>query len=316
VQHASDVITVVDAGGVLTYVSPSCAQVCGHVPEELIGTSLSQLLHPGDLPRAAEFLAEAAHRHGSTSAMEWRIRHRDGTYRIVEVIGTNLLDAPNIDGIVLNGRDVTERNALEEQLAHQAFHDSLTGLANRALFRDRLAHALTRAERNMCAVAVLFLDLDDFKAVNDSLGHEAGDALLVGVADRLGDCVRASDTVARLGGDEFAMLIEDGTPEDVAEIANRVLEVLRAPLAVADREVFVRGSLGIAAAEPGTASAEDLLRTPTLPCITLNALAARAPSGLNRASTPRRSNVWLSQPTCAMQSSATNSKSITSQSST
>jgi diguanylate cyclase (GGDEF)-like protein/PAS domain S-box-containing protein len=260
VQHASDVITVVDGSGILKYVSPSCAQVCGHVPEELIGTSLSDLLHPGDLPRAMEFLAEAARRTGSTSPMEWRIRHRDGTYRMIEVLGTNLLADPNIGGLVLNGRDVTERNALEAQLAHQAFHDSLTGLANRALFRDRLAHALARAQRSKHATAILFLDLDDFKAVNDSLGHEAGDALLVGVAERLGECVRASDTVARLGGDEFAILIEDGTADDVDEIANRVLEVLRAPLTVADHEVFVRGSVGIAAAEPGCASAEDLLR--------------------------------------------------------
>jgi diguanylate cyclase (GGDEF)-like protein/PAS domain S-box-containing protein len=260
VQHASDVITVVDAACVVRYVSPSCAQVCGHNPAELIGTHLRDLLHPGDLTRASDFLAEAMRRPGSTSPMEWRIRHRDGTYRMIEVLGTNLLHDPNIGGVVLNGRDVTERNALEAQLAHQAFHDSLTGLANRALFRDRLSHALARAKRHLRSVAILFLDLDDFKAVNDSLGHEAGDALLVGVAERLADCVRASDTVARLGGDEFAILIEDGTGEEVDEVANRVLEVLRAPLTVAEHEVFVRGSVGIAAADPDSASAEDLLR--------------------------------------------------------
>ena len=260
VQHASDVITVVDTQGVLSYVSPSCAQVCGHEPTELIGTSLGELLHPNDLARAAEFLAEAASRQGSTSPMEWRVRHRDGTYRMIEVLGTNLLGDPNIGGVVLNGRDVTERNALEAQLAHQAFHDSLTGLANRALFRDRLSHALVRATRSMQSVAILFLDLDDFKAVNDSLGHEAGDALLVGVAARLGECVRASDTVARLGGDEFAILIEEGTSEEVDKIADRVLEVLGAPLMVQGHEVFVRGSVGIATAAPDSASAEDLLR--------------------------------------------------------
>ena len=260
VQHASDVIAVVDAVGVLKYVSPSCQQVCGHNPDELIGTPLSQLLDPNDLPLAASFLSEAATRRGSTAPVEWRIRHRDGTYRLIEVLGTNLLHDANVGGLVLNGRDITERNALEAQLAHQAFHDSLTGLANRALFRDRLGHALERARRTRQPVGVMFLDLDDFKAVNDSLGHEAGDTLLVGVAERLSECVRSSDTVARLGGDEFAILLEEGSSDEVDSVAERVLDVLRAPLAVQDHEVFVRGSVGVATAEPGAASAEDLLR--------------------------------------------------------
>ena len=260
VQHASDVIAVVDAGGVLKYVSPSCLKVCGHAPEQLVGTSLAAVLHPEDVPRAATFLGNAVSRRGSTSAIEWRVRHRDGTYRLIEVLGTNLIDDANVGGLVLNGRDVTERQALEAQLVHQAFHDSLTGLANRALFRDRLAHALERARRTARPLAVLFLDLDDFKAINDSLGHEAGDALLVGVAGRLSSHVRASDTVARLGGDEFAILIEEGRDADVADVAARVLENLRAPLMVAGREVFVAASIGIASPESATTSAEELLR--------------------------------------------------------
>src|SRR4029077_8884890 len=110
---------------------------------------------------------------------------------------------PRVKGLVLNARDVTERKALEEELAHQAFHDSLTGLSNRALFRDRVDHALTRAGRHNEFLAVLLLDLDGFKMINDSLGHDAGDELLVAVAERILAASRSSDTVARLGGDEF-----------------------------------------------------------------------------------------------------------------
>jgi diguanylate cyclase (GGDEF)-like protein/PAS domain S-box-containing protein len=261
VQNASDVIVVVDAGGVLDYVSPSCLKVCGHHPEQLVGTPLANLLHADDIPRAAAFLTDTGSRRSSTSAIELRVRHHDGSYRLIEVLGTNLIQDPNVGGFVLNGRDVTERQSLEAQLAHQAFHDSLTGLANRALFRDRLAHALERTRRAGRPLAVLFLDLDDFKAINDSLGHEAGDALLVGLAARLAECVRISDTVARLGGDEFAILVEDGDADEVAAVADRILESLRAAFAVADHEVFVAASIGIASSpDYGSASAEEVLR--------------------------------------------------------
>ena len=260
VQHASDVIAVVDAGGILQYVSPSCQKVCGHQPEELVGTRLANLLHSEDVPRAAAFLADAVRRRSTTTAIEWRVRHADGTYRLIEVLGTNLIDDANVRGFVLNGRDVTERQALEAQLAHQAFHDSLTGLANRALFRDRLAHALERTRRTARPLAVLFLDLDDFKAVNDSLGHEAGDSLLVEVAARLSGCVRASDTVARLGGDEFAVLLEEGETDNVDQVAARILESLREAFVVLGREVFVGASIGIASPESVTSSAEEVLR--------------------------------------------------------
>src|SRR5919202_5945430 len=221
VQHASDVITVLSADGVIQYISPSCEGVCGKSPAELIGARMADLLHPEDASRAVGFLLEAADPRSGMTAVEFRVRHRDGSWRSLEVLGTNLLDDRNVRGLVLNCRDVTERRALEAQLAHQAFHDSLTGLANRALFRDRLAHAIERAHRTGLPPAVLFLDLDDFKAVNDSLGHGAGDALLVGVAERLQSCVRGADTVARLGGDEFAILVEDaGSEAELIEVAD------------------------------------------------------------------------------------------------
>src|ERR687892_161075 len=136
-----------------------------------------------------------------------------------------LLDNPAVSGLVLNTRDISERRELEDQLSHQAFHDSLTSLANRALFKDRVEHALQRTRRHTPSVAVLFLDLDGFKEVNDSLGHAAGDRLLIQVGQRLGTCVRPSDTVARFGGDEFAVLVEDASDDlDLAAVAERILE--------------------------------------------------------------------------------------------
>jgi diguanylate cyclase (GGDEF)-like protein len=193
--------------------------------------------------------------------VQWRMWHRDGTWRAVESIGMSLLHDSSVRGVVLNTRDVSERTALEAQLTHQAFHDPLTGLANRALLRDRAQHALTRTQRQgQPPLALLFLDLDNFKTVNDSLGHAAGDALLVEAARRLLACVRASDTVARLGGDEFAVFVED--PVDDAgytQVAERIIAALGRPFRLGGREVFVGASLGIALAQDGD-GADNLLR--------------------------------------------------------
>jgi diguanylate cyclase (GGDEF)-like protein len=172
---------------------------------------------------------------------------------------------PNVKGIVLNSRDVSERKAFEEQLAHQAFHDSITGLANRALFRDRVEHALERRARDDRPISVLFMDLDDFKTINDSLGHAAGDRLLGEVGERLRTCIRTPDTAARLGGDEFAVLLEDGGEGvGAADVATRILTVLDGPFHLEGKEVFVRASIGIATSHVdravGPEGAEELLR--------------------------------------------------------
>jgi diguanylate cyclase (GGDEF)-like protein len=188
------------------------------------------------------------------------MRHRDGHWLHVETAGTNLLGEPTVRGIVLNSRDVSERKALEAQLTHQAFHDPLTGLANRVLFLDRVGHALTLGRRQQQSLAVLFLDLDDFKVVNDSLGHAAGDRLLSAIAGRLLTCVRDSDTVARIGGDEFAILVEDATDDHGATmVAERIAAALQRPILVQSQEVFMSASIGIATATEETAAA-DLLR--------------------------------------------------------
>ena len=153
---------------------------------------------------------------------------------------TDLLDDPSVAGIVLTTRDVSERKAFEAQLAHQAFHDAVTELPNRALFRDRVGQAVARQRRSEDQLAVLFLDLDDFKTINDSLGHAAGDALLREVGERLQGCIRSGDTAARLGGDEFAILLESIDRESRAtHVAERVLDALAAPFALEGRDVSV-----------------------------------------------------------------------------
>jgi diguanylate cyclase (GGDEF)-like protein len=167
-----------------------------------------------------------------------------------------------IDGLVLNARDVTERTTLESELAHRAFHDSLTELPNRALLHDRLGHALARGARSSLATAVLFIDLDNFKVINDSLGHQAGDRLLVTVAQRLRAAVRPGDTAARLGGDEFTVLLEDlSDSADAMNVAQRFLQQLRVPMNLDGHSVVVSASIGIAISDGANAIlADDLLR--------------------------------------------------------
>jgi diguanylate cyclase (GGDEF)-like protein/PAS domain S-box-containing protein len=260
IRNASDVITVVGADRVVRYQTPSIARVFGYAPEELLGSSIVDLLHPDDKDTAVAFLDRAARLDGGTATCEWRMARRDGAWRRVEVVAGNLLDDDNVQGIVLTSRDITERRALERQLAHQAFHDSLTDLANRDLFRNRVEHALSRP-RGDGAAAVLFVDIDDFKNVNDTLGHATGDRMLELVAERLRRCVPPGDTAARLGGDEFAVLLENvDDADDASRVAAEVLSALEQPLVVDERDLPVRASIGIALSGPGVASAEELLR--------------------------------------------------------
>jgi len=261
VENASDIIVVIGADGTLRYQSPSLHRVLGHPVASLDATTLRTLVHPDDLPGLREALVDLRVRaRDSVVTMKARVRHGDGMWRHLEVVGNNLLDDPNVGGLVLTARDVTERQGLEDQLRHQAFHDSLTGLANRALFANRVEHALIRSARRREPMAVLFLDLDDFKTVNDTLGHAEGDDLLVAVAERLRGCLRAGDTAARLGGDEFAVLLDELTGWDEAvAVAQRILDALRAPIALLSREVTIGASIGITVSGGGE-GADVLLR--------------------------------------------------------
>ncbi len=261
VQHSSDVIAVVDGDGTIKYVSPSASRVFGFMPQEIEGRPITSLLHSDDVTRGDAMFVEAALRPGVTAPSEWRVQHRDGRWLYVEAVGTNLMHEPSVRGIVINTRDVTERKTLEAQLVHQAFHDPLTGLANRALFLDRVTHALAITGRHgRHPVAVLFLDIDNFKSLNDSFGHLPADQLLSTIARRLCDAVRTSDTVARLGGDEFAILLEDASgPMAPAAAAERITASLREPFVVDGKDVYASASIGIAVATPDL-SPSELLR--------------------------------------------------------
>jgi diguanylate cyclase (GGDEF)-like protein/PAS domain S-box-containing protein len=257
VQNSSDVIFVIRPDSTVRFVSPSVNRVFGYEAGLLIGARLTDFVHAEDQPGLTAFLQDAASHPGVTPPAEWRMRRPDGAWLHAETIGTNLLNDPDVAGIVLNARDVSERKLLEQQLTHQAFHDPLTGLANRALFRDRVSHALTISHRQGGALAVLFLDLDDFKKVNDSLGHSEGDRLLVEVARRLRSCARESDTVARLGGDEFAVLIEDASQGGHEAVVERISQAMGRPFTVGNSDLEIHASTGIAT--PTSADTADAL---------------------------------------------------------
>jgi diguanylate cyclase (GGDEF)-like protein/PAS domain S-box-containing protein len=261
VQSASDVILIAKPDTTITWQTQSAQRVLGFGPGTLEGTKFTSLLHPSDRERALAAYAGFAMRSGSSNMAEWRVVHADGSCRDVEVVANNLMADPTVEGIVLTLRDVTERKSLEDELKHQAFHDALSGLANRALFTDRLDHALARASRSLSSLAVLFIDLDDFKLVNDTLGHAAGDQLLVAVANRLQGSLRSGDTAARFGGDEFAILLEE-TPdrEDARQAAERILLDLKAPFQVQDRVVTVYASIGIAYSKLGEEGPAEILQ--------------------------------------------------------
>jgi diguanylate cyclase (GGDEF)-like protein/PAS domain S-box-containing protein len=263
VQHASDLITVIDENARVLYQSPSIERVLGYAADEVVGRRFDELLAPGEEARLLPLIAaDGDHAEREGQILECSLRHRDGSPRAFEILRTNLLHDEAVGGIVLNGRDVSERKAFEEQLAHQAFHDPVTSLANRALFVERVRHALARTRRDDEGLAVIFLDLDDFKTINDSLGHAAGDQVLLDVAKRLESCIRASDTAARFGGDEFAILLEDvESIQEASDAAERILEAFTDPLRLDQKELVVRASLGIAVAgNGGGAEADDLIR--------------------------------------------------------
>lgn len=261
VQNASDVILILDADDGVRYASPSAETVLGH--QHLVGTLLTDLVPPEDSREVGKALArmrEAADQpRGEQPREHWRLLRQDRTPIEAEVRFNDLRADPTVGALVLTLRDVTEQRQMERELTHRAFHDSLTGLANRVLFLDRVGHALSRGERSGAVTGVLFIDLDDFKVVNDTQGHAVGDELLVAVSLRISTALRASDTAARLGGDEFAVLVEDARrPADVDTIASGVLAVFAEPFKLKSGAVRVTASIGVATTEDSVDATELL----------------------------------------------------------
>jgi diguanylate cyclase (GGDEF)-like protein/PAS domain S-box-containing protein len=265
VRNASDLITVVNRDGEVLYQSPSIQRILGLSADEVFGTQFENLLLHTDRGRLRKLLQTASHGSSRSQAFDCTLIHCDGRALKFEVVATDLCDDEHVRGIVLNGRDASERAAFEEQLAHQAFHDAVTGLPNRALFSDRVEHALARATRKGTGIAVIFLDLDDFKTINDSLGHAAGDEVLQQVAVRLLEAVRETDTAARFGGDEFAILIEEvGDGTLVTDFAERLVRTFEMPISAIGKDLLVRPSIGVALSgtnpEDAPADADELIR--------------------------------------------------------
>jgi diguanylate cyclase (GGDEF)-like protein/PAS domain S-box-containing protein len=260
IQNASDIILVVDEVGRITYAAPSLGRVLDHAPADVLGRPLSDLLHEDDFADAGAVLDGLTVRTSEErSVADWRLRHADGTYLSFEVLSNSLLGDPSVAGIVLTMREVSERRMVEQQLTHQAFHDSLTGLPNRVLFRDRAEQALARATRLGTLVAIVMIDIDGFKGINDSRGHAAGDELLAGIARRMTQNLRAGATVARLSGDEFAILVEDIANEtEAAGFAPRVLAPFGAPFTVLGEEMLASASAGLVLTTGFGTSAMDL----------------------------------------------------------
>ncbi|MER7754512.1 EAL domain-containing protein [Kitasatospora sp. NPDC097643] len=267
VQSASDVILILDADDGVRYASSSAQRVLGY--PSLDGTLVTDLVPPEDSRAVGKSLARMrGPATGPAPGVDggraqprehWRLLRHDRTPIEAEVRFNDLRGDPTVGGLVLTLRDVTEQRQMERELTHRAFHDSLTGLANRVLFQDRVGHALSRGERSGAVTGVLFIDLDDFKVVNDTQGHAVGDELLVAVSLRISTALRTSDTAARLGGDEFAVLVEDALrPADVDAIADGVLAVFGEPFKLSAGAVRVTASIGVATTEDSVDAAELL----------------------------------------------------------
>ncbi len=260
VQNSFDIITIHDVTGATVYESAAASRVLGYPPGALIGKSPFSSVHPRDDERAREAFANLTS-GGSPVPIELRYRHADGSWIWLEVLGNNLLNHPGVAGIVLTSRDITERKHAEERAQYLANYDVLTGLPNRTLMQDRLTQAVAQAKHTRERIAVVHVDVDRFKMINETLGHYAGDEILKAAADRLKRCKRETDTVARVGGDEFTILIRDaGRLGAVTGCASKILSEIAQPFPGASQDVFVSASIGISMYPDDAKSAGELTK--------------------------------------------------------
>lgn len=259
-EQSIDIILIADPSGRIKYASPSVHTVLAVYEDGLIGTNMMHLVHPDDFASAMSAGPESV-AYRQNPIVEFRLRHAEGRWLHFECVVRNLIQDKNIDGIVYNARNITERKQAQEQLLFNATHDTLTGLPNRALFLERLQSAVDRMKRHpKQAAAVLFIDIDDFKVVNDCYGHTTGDLLIREVSNRLRACMRSEGTIARIGGDEFTVLVEDvADPRDAVRIAERIQASFAQPFMLEGLEVFKSTSIGIALTSPQT-PAETVLQ--------------------------------------------------------
>jgi diguanylate cyclase (GGDEF)-like protein/PAS domain S-box-containing protein len=256
-----DLISVLDAAGNIQYQSAALMNLLGYDPTATIGHNIAEFVHRDDLDHVRATLKRVVEAAQSSEPAEFRLRHRDGQWRTFETLGINCLANPHIHGVVFNSRDVTDRKVIQQRIQHLAYHDNLTGLPNRSLLQDRLAHSIARADRTNKKVAVLFIDLDNFKNINDTLGHDVGDELLRQVSRRLSECVRLEDTIARQGGDEFIVLLDgldDGRGASV--VAQKILNALRKAFVLSGTDQHVSGSVGIALFPEDGRDAQTLMK--------------------------------------------------------
>jgi diguanylate cyclase (GGDEF)-like protein/PAS domain S-box-containing protein len=263
VESVTDLVVVFDHDGSLHYASPSSQEALGVTPAEFTGSTLELLtamVHPDDRERFRKTFHEVRLTHRPATVTH-RMQDRQGEFRWFETTFRTLADPSHTTRYLAASRDVTLRVGCEERLEHLALHDPLTGMPNRTYFIRRLEELIDGAAGRSRRFAVLFLDLDNFKLINDSLGHGRGDELLIAVSERLKSCLRFDDTLARLGGDEFAILVRAvGGPTEAIEVAEQVLHQLHDPFEVGGTEIFVTASVGVVVSTPNHQRADDLLR--------------------------------------------------------
>jgi diguanylate cyclase (GGDEF)-like protein/PAS domain S-box-containing protein len=259
-EDSPDLHTVTTVDGVYRFVSNASPVLCGWLPGELVGQHQAAFTHPDDVALVNDARKRVLRDPTTTLTTVCRFRCADGTYRWTEAM-SRLVDAVDEQLIVSAVRDIGDRKESELKLRRQASTDPLTGVANRTVFMDRLRQALRRIDRRDGLVAVLFLDLDRFKLINDSLGHLTGDAVLLQMAERLRGFLRPQDTLARLGGDEFAVVAEDiSRAEEAVALGTRITEAGRKPFDVGDEQFVCTTSVGIAVTSDSQCSAESLLQ--------------------------------------------------------
>jgi diguanylate cyclase (GGDEF)-like protein/PAS domain S-box-containing protein len=244
--------------GVLVDANPALGAMLGVAANDLCGRSMFDLVHPDSTLATREAHATLMAQRSRPMRHETRLVQADGADLAVQVTASWVDATPEGQAphLVMIIEDITERKALEAQLVHRSLHDPLTGLPNRVLFQDRLWHALNRGKRESTPTCVLIIDLDNFKAINDELGHPIGDRVLVSFADRVRSVLRASDTAARLGGDEFSIVCENTEPGDAEVLADRLRSAVTEPLQINGTPVRLGISIGVGVA-PGGADPEQ-----------------------------------------------------------